>query len=261
MNAISIKNANLYLGRKQILFDINLNIKKGQHAFILGPNGAGKTTLTRMLLGYLWPKHGAQIEVLGNTYGNCDISEVRKKISWISPYLLNWVNSGHWTVRETVLSGKDSTIGLYRKIAPAEEEYVVKVLEKLNIERYLNKKYNDLSSGEQVKVLIAKALYSKSEIMILDEACVHLDIKSREQFLSTVKSLADSKSSPTIIFVTQRIEDLTSIFDYGYVMKNGSVVAEGQRSDILTENKLINVFELPIKLVYSNNGRVWPIVQ
>lgn len=258
--AVSVENADLYLGRKQILYNINLNIRQGEHCFILGSNGAGKTTLTRMILGYIWPKYGSKVTVLSNIFGHCDIFEVRKKIAWISPFLTSWISKGDWTVKQIVLSGKDSTIGLYRKTQPWEDEKVDAILSKLEINYLADKKFDVLSSGEQIKVLIAKALYSTPEIIILDEACVHLDIQSRENFLSTLKVIADSNKSLTIIFITQRIEDITPIFNSGVLIKDGKIIDSGSRKSILNESNLKKVFGIDLTLVCTKNDRYWPIV-
>ncbi|MCP4178489.1 MAG: ATP-binding cassette domain-containing protein [bacterium] len=258
---INIKDANLFLGRKQVLFNINWSIKQGEHWFILGPNGAGKTTLTRMILGYIWPKYGSEISILGNTYGKCDLFQVRKKIAWISPYLLKWTSNSKWTVQDVVISGVDSTIGLYRKATYDEVEKARKFLSVLDALKLIEKSFLDLSSGEQVKVLIARALMSEAKIMILDEACVHLDLKSREHLLEMLKNLAQSKNSPTIIFVTQRIEDIIPVFNKGMMVKNGKVLAIGNRDDILKVNNIENLFEMNVELVKTKRNRYWPIVK
>ena len=85
--ALVIKNATLKLEGNEILHDFNWRVERGEHWFILGPNGAGKTTLVKMILGMAWPLFGAEVCVLGNRYGACDITEVRKKVAWASPFL------------------------------------------------------------------------------------------------------------------------------------------------------------------------------
>ncbi|HJO95635.1 MAG TPA: ATP-binding cassette domain-containing protein [Victivallales bacterium] len=258
---VNIKDADLFLGGKQILFNVNWRVRHGEHWFILGPNGAGKTTLTRMILVYIWPKYGSEISILGNTYGKCDLFHVRKKIAWISPYLLKWTSNSKWTVQDVVISGVDSTVGLYRKATDDEIEKTKKFLTALDALKLERKSFLDLSSGEQVKVLIARALMSEAKIMILDEACVHLDLKSREHLLDMLKNLTQSKESPSIIFVTQRIEDIIPEFNKGMMLKNGKVLAIGNRDDILKVNNIENLFEMNVELVKTKRNRYWPIVK
>ncbi len=261
--AVDIKNADLFIGEKQVLFNINWQIEKGEHWFILGSNGAGKTTLTRMMLGYIWPRYGAEISVLGKTFGKCDLCQLRKRITWISPYLVSWTSNSKWSVQKVVISGVDSTIGLYRKATSEELSKSEELLYDLDFDvlKIKDKTFGNLSSGEQVKVLIARALMSEPEIMVLDEACVHLDLKAREHLLDIIEKFASRKSSPTVIFITQRIEDIIPLFNKGITIKNGRITASGLREDIITESNIKNLFELDVELVKTANGRYWPIVK
>jgi len=177
------------------------------------------------------------------------------------PYLLKWTSNSKWTVQDVIISGVDSTIGLYRKATDYEINKSSKLLSILGALKLIEKSFLDLSSGEQVKVLIARALMSEAEIMILDEACVHLDLKSREHLLDMLEDLTKSKDSPTIIFVTQRIEDIIPVFNKGMMLKNGKILAIGNRDDILTENNIENLFNMSVELVKTERNRYWPIVK
>ena len=253
---ISIRNADLVFGDRKILSGINWEVRRGENWFILGANGAGKTSLTRMLLGLVWPKYGAEITVLGNRFGSCDIFGIRKRIAWVSPFLQNWTSS-RWNALEVVVSGLDGTIGLYRKILPHERIRALHMMEILDSAKLADKPFEVLSSGEQVKILIARAMMTEPEIMILDEACVHLDIKSREFLLESVDAFARKPTSPSVIFVTQRIEEILPVFEMGLILKDGSILASGPRKEILSEVILSDAFGIGVKLHHSNNGRIW----
>ena len=260
-NIIEIQKADLFLDTKQILHDINWTIAPSEHWFVIGPNGSGKTTLTRMILGYIWPKFGAKVSVLGDTYGECDIFQVRKKIAWISPYLQNWTSSSRdYTAEEIIISGLDSTIGLFRKAKDEEIEQAKEILIKLDTENIFGKSFARLSSGEQIIVLLARALIKRPELMILDEVCAHLDLRNREHFLEIIDNFAKSDDSPVIIFVSQRIEDITEAFEKGLAIKNGRIISYGNKKDVLSEKSLKNIFDLEISLVRTHSGRYWPIV-
>ena len=83
--ALVIKNATLKLEGNEILHDFNWRVERGEHWFILGPNGAGKTTLVKMILGMAWPLFGAEVCVLGNRYGACDIPQKSRVGEPVSP--------------------------------------------------------------------------------------------------------------------------------------------------------------------------------
>ncbi len=258
--AIEIKNANLFIEGRQILTDLNWQVKNGEHCFVLGPNGAGKTTLTRMLMGYIWPMYGAEISLFGNRYGTCNIFELRKNIAWVSPYLGKWASAATLNVLDVILSGVDSTIGLFRHPSKSETEKALNFLSVLDCEYLADKLFLNLSSGEQVKVLIGRSLMTNPRLMILDEACAHLDLKSREFLLNTVAKLSKINNSPVIIFVTQRLEDIIPELETGIIIKNGRIVKSGNRDQILTEENLQLAFDIPIKIVKTDNGRLWPII-
>ena len=262
MNIINIENARVFLSGREILKNINWQVKRGERCFILGANGAGKTTLVRMLMGYAWPLFGARVEVLGHRFGTVNLQEVRRRIAWVSPLMHQWLNSErNWTGREMVLSGPDATIGLFRDPTPEEEERAASLLRSLRAEELADREVNTMSSGEQVKVLLARALMTDPELMILDEPSVYLDIAGREFLLHTIAELASSHPQLTIIFITQRIEDILPEFSRGMILRQGEILSYGERNDVLTEENLRRTFDLDIRLIHAANGRLWTVIE
>ena len=259
--ALVIRNATLKLEGNTILHDFNWTVERGERWFVLGPNGAGKTTLVKMILGMVWPLYGAEIRVLGSRYGACDISEVRKKVSWVSPFLsVRTTGCDHrWTALEIALSGLDSTIGFYRKPLDLEVELALAALDRMGAKHLADRHYDRLSSGEQIKTLIARALIGHPELVLLDETCVHLDLSSREYLLSAVDDLARSAEAPTMIFITQRIEEITAAFTKGMILDAGRILSIGSRAEILNAQNLSAAFGMKILLHERPDGRFWPL--
>ncbi len=259
--AINIEKAQVYLSGREILKTISWQVSRGERCFILGANGAGKTTLVRMLMGYAWPVFGAKVEVLGARFGQVNLQELRKKIAWVSPLMHQWLGSDRdWTGREMVLSGPDATIGLYREPTELEEARAADLLESLRASDLAHRAVKLMSSGEQVKVLIARALMSSPELMVLDEPSVYLDIAGREFLLKTIEHLADAHPELTIVFITQRIEDILPLFATGMILKDGQIIAHGPRENILTQAQLSETFDLPIRLIEGKEGRLWSVI-
>lgn len=253
---ISIRNATVYLDQIAVLSDVSWQVVKDRHTFVIGANGSGKTTLMRLTLGYVWPVFGAEVKVLGSVYGHCDLFEIRKRVAWVSPFLQNWT-SARWKAREVALSGFDGTVGFFRQPTSLERDRAEEVMEYLGCVHLSEKQFTHLSSGERMNVLLARALVTKPQLMILDEACVHLDLKSREQALEILENLAADADAPTLVFVTQRVEDLTPCFTHGMALKSGRVVADGPREDVIREDILSNVFDVPVRIESTPNGRYW----
>lgn len=255
---IKVKNANVYLGDNLVLRDINWQVKRGEHWFILGANGAGKTTLVKLLMGYVWPLFGASIQVMGRQYGEIDLAEIRRHLAWVSPGFQQYA-SLEWTGMEMVISGIDGTLGLFRKPLRAEKTLAKKVMLKLGCFNVSERKMKQMSSGEQVRIMISRALICNPAILILDEACMHLDFKGREMLLDTLDRLAGEKDT-TIIFITHRLEEILPVFGHGMIMRDGMIVASGTREKIITTEVLQKTFEININLCYSANGRIWPML-
>lgn len=258
--AVNVENMKVSLSGKEILHNISWKVRRGAKYFILGANGSGKTTLVRTLLGYIWAHYGANIEVLGNKYWHCDVNEVRKLIAWVSPFFQKTVE-GATTGVDVILSGKTGTLGFFRAATSDELEEVKNLLVSMNGLHLANKDFSKMSSGEQMKILVARALISSPELMIFDEPSVYLDIAERENFLRIVDRLAKERDDLTIIFISQRIEDILPSFSEGMILKNGQIEVEGQRDEILTSTTLKKAFGVDIRLIKTENGRLWSVVE
>ncbi len=239
--AVNVENARVYLGGHEILHNISWQVQRGERCFILGANGAGKTTLVKVLMGFAWPLFGARVQV--------------------RPFMHKWLEAGAWNGRDMVLSGPDGTIGLLREPTPEEEEKAAGIMKSLKAQHLMDRPVVAMSSGEQVKVLIARALMTNPELMILDEPSVYLDLAGREFLLKTIEELAETRPDLTIVFITQRIEDILPVFNRGMILKSGEIVAHGSRDEVLTEENLKDAFELDIQLIKTEKGRLWTVIR
>ncbi|MDD3154878.1 MAG: ATP-binding cassette domain-containing protein [Victivallaceae bacterium] len=259
-NAIRVAHSTVFLGEREILHDLNCTIHRGDRCFILGANGAGKTTFVKMLMGYAWPVYGGEVEVLGHRFGTVNLIELRKKIALVSPFLQQWTD-GETKGIELVLSGLDGNLGLFRKVTTEERELALGVMERLHCEHLANQSMYSMSSGEQVKILIARALMSNPEMVVLDEPSVYLDIAGREFLLNAICEMARSRPELTMVFITQRIEDIMPEFSTGMILKSGRIFVEGSRREVLTEKNLCESFGVNIRLLEGRNGRLWSVVE
>lgn len=260
-NVIKVQNATYKIGGRVILNNINLEVQKGERCFLLGANGAGKTSLVKILMGYAWPLFGAKIEILGHEYGNVNLAELRKEIAWVSPFIHEWMSDPERTGMEMVVSGIDATIGVYRAISEEEKARARELLKQLRGEKLYDQRLCTMSSGEQVKVLIARALITRPKLMILDEPTVYMDITGREFLLKTIEEMAQNRPELTILFITQRIEDILPAFNRGIILKQGEIAARGNREEILTEARLKEAFDYDIRLIHTASGRLWTVIE
>ncbi len=250
---IHLENILLYRNGKTILRNITWSVEKAQHWAILGLNGSGKTTLLKVLNGYLWP-NGGSIEVLGQTYGKVDIREIRKSIGWVSAAMIEEFDRRDPAI-EIVLSGKYGAIRLFEKVKERDIQEGVAMLERFGIASLANREFEYLSAGERQRLQIARALMAKPEILILDEPCTGLDVIEREHLLQTMAQVA-ADGNITLLYVTHHVEEVLPCFSHVLLMREGEIFAQGERSELLTEQVLSNFFRHSLTIQYEND-RAW----
>jgi iron complex transport system ATP-binding protein len=238
--------------KQVILDDIDWTVQPGENWVLFGPNSAGKTTLLKIITGYAWATSG-QVQVLGETFGHTDITQLRKRIGWVSKSL-EWLVHGDDPAIEIVLAGAFAGTVLWKESGPAEEARAMELLATFGLDGASERPYGVLSQGEQEKVLIARALMPEPALLILDEPCAGLDIASRERFLADVAVFA-ATTNISIIMVTHHIEEVDpAVFGRALVLKQGQVFATGQVEEIFTGDLLSALFGMLIELE-QHNGR------
>lgn len=157
---------------------------------------------------------------------------------------------------DVVVSGYYATFGIYDEPTREDRERAAELLDFLGCSDVADQKYDILSQGEKQKVLIARAMMARSEILILDEAAAGLDLSAREVLLDSIEWLAGQPGGPTLVFVTHHIEEVVPSFTHALVLKRGRVLAAGPKSEVLTDQILTEAFGLPIE-VDARHGRFW----
>lgn len=240
--------------KKEILTDINWQVKKGEHWAVFGLNGSGKTTLLNMVNGYIWPTTG-KVTVLDKPFGKTDIRELRKSIGWVSSSLQERIN-GRQLTQDIVVSGKFASIGLYEEPNKEDFERAYEIMEKLHGQHLIDRTYETCSTGEKQRILIARALMASPKLLILDEPSSGLDFLAREELMITINDLASQADAPTIILVTHHIEEVLPEFSQALLLQKGRVFGQGKREDIFNSESLSRFFEKPVQVEWSNN-RAW----
>lgn len=237
MNSEIIQASNLYLqsGKKFLLRNINWTVQKGEHWLIFGMNGSGKTTLLSMVAGFKQPTKGT-LKVLGATYDNDNIFSLRKKVGWVSSsFFDNYLSQE--PALEIVLSGLFGTLGIRYNITDQDVRKAKALLRELRLEDKINAPFYLMSKGERQNVLIARALITQPEILVLDEPSTGLDIYAREHMLNTVRDLAESQQV-TIIYVTHYPEEIQPFLNKTLLMRDGQVFAQGNTDKIVTSTTI-----------------------
>jgi iron complex transport system ATP-binding protein len=248
---LSVESLRIERSGTVILRDVNWRVQRGEHWVILGANGSGKTSLLSALTGYLMPTNGV-ISVLGETYGQSDWRELRKKIGLVSSSIRQMMSDDELAL-ETVASGKYAMIDFWGRVTRTEKAEAHRLLKLIECEYLAAREWRVLSQGERQRVLVARALMAKPRVLILDEPCAGLDPAAREHFLQFLQRLGAQKNSPTLVLVTHHVEEIMPVFSHVLVLKNGAVLAAAKKTDALTSKKLTAAFGTRMQLRRTGN--------
>lgn len=254
---ICLDNVYFIRDKISILHDVSLHVTRGQHWAIIGQNGAGKTSLVSIINGYHWPSNG-YAEVLGSKFGSVDLRDIRRHIGECSSEIRNMIHGWEPTCK-IVLSGKFGSIGLYE--TPTREDYARAdhLLDFFGLSNLKDRTFESLSIGEQQKIILARALMPEPSLLMLDEPCAGLDLKSREELLDSMQKMIVSRDAPTLIFITHHLEEIIPGITHALALRQGRVVACGSKDDVLTNDVLSTTFDMHIE-VNKRSNRFWPIV-
>jgi zinc transport system ATP-binding protein len=175
IDLVSLKNINLSFSSKNILDNINLDIKKNDFITIVGPNGAGKSSLIRLIIGSLQPNSG---KIIRNK--ELKIAYVPQKMQ----------------INQTIPIKAEYFLKLNKKI---EEKSFKKIVNDLKIADFLHTQLNDLSGGQRQKILLAKALLCQPNLLILDEPAQNLDISGQLEFYNYITKLHQEKKTAILM--------------------------------------------------------------
>lgn len=252
---LAIENLTLQRDQKTILKNINWTIQRNEHWAILGANGCGKTSLLSALTGYLSPSSGT-IQCIGDDYGASDWNEVRKRIGMVSNSLTRRVPADEPAI-ETVLSGATAQLGYWTREKKQDTAKALRCLSKMKVRALADRIWGILSQGERQKVFIARALMANPELLILDEPCAGLDPVAREQFLINLQKLAQLKKAPSLILVTHHIEEIFPEITHVLLLKNGKVLAQGPKAEVLNSANLSKAFGSTVRIRKSPKQERW----
>jgi len=249
MQILDIQNAIVYRGRNRVFDDLNLRIEVGAHTAIIGPNGAGKTTLLKVLAREIYPS-GGKVNIYGKDRWN--VWELRKHLGIVSADLQQNY-SPHAQGSAVVRSGFYASIDTFghQTFTDNQIETADRLARELGIEHLCETPFSRMSTGEQRRHLLARALVHNPETLVLDEPTTGLDLTGQFQYLETVRELMNS--GKTLILVTHHIHEIPPEIDEVILIKKGEVLLKEKKDNALTDHYLSELFDVPVKVV-SNNG-------
>ncbi|MFA4945787.1 MAG: ATP-binding cassette domain-containing protein [Lentisphaeria bacterium] len=249
---VTMAGVRLWRGDTVILDGVDWAVERGRHWALVGPNGCGKTTLLKVLCGWLFPSEG-RVAVLGREFGSCVMAELRREIGWVTTSLVGMIPEGMVTLG-VVLGGGRNAFVLREEPTEGELEAARDHLAAVGCLERWELPYHQLSQGEQMRVLIARALMGEPRLLILDEPCTALDPVARDAFLGNVGELLARRPELTLVYVTHHLEEILPAVTEVLALRRGRVVASGGKEAVLTPATLERVFGRPF-VVRREGGR------
>ena len=238
---------------RAILDDVHWTVGPGDRWVVLGPNGSGKTTLLRVAGMRLLPTRG-MVEVLGQRYGRVDVRVLRQRVAFVSQALLRSFRATI-TALEVVLTGKYAALETWwQHYGPEDRDLARRLLEDAGLDGVAEHEFGVLSEGERQRVLLARALMSEPELLLLDEPAAGLDLGARERLVARLAELATDPATPPLVLVTHHIEEIPPGISHAALMRGGRMIRSGPADDVLTSEAVSRCFDVPVS-VHRGEGR------
>ncbi|MET9484606.1 ABC transporter ATP-binding protein [Streptomyces sp. NPDC087420] len=239
---------------RALVDDVSWSVKEGERWVILGPNGAGKTTLLNLASSYLFPTTGSA-RILGETLGKVDVFDLRPRIG-IAGVAMSEKLPKRQTVLETVLTAAYGMTATWQEqYDEVDEQRARAFLDRLGMTEFLDRRFGTLSEGERKRTLIARAMMTDPELLLLDEPAAGLDLGGREDLVRRLGRLARDPYAPSMIMVTHHVEEIAPGFTHVLMIRQGKVLAAGPMETELSSRNLSLCFGLP--LVVERTGDRW----
>jgi iron complex transport system ATP-binding protein len=250
---IALEGVAVRRGGRTILGPLDWTAAAGEHWGVAGPNGAGKTTLLRVVSAQMRPS-GGTAAILGGRLGRTPLHELRARIGLVEPALARRFYPQQRAL-DVVLTGAHGTILPDQEIPAATVDRARALLVEAGVEALEQRLFSSCSEGERARILLARALLTEADLLVLDEPAAGLDLPGRELLLGALERVLAQRPRLGTVTVTHHLEELPAATTHALLLRGGLVVAAGPVGDALTDETLSACFGLPLH-VERNGGRL-----
>lgn len=245
---------NLYTGydKKEIVKNINFNIKRGENLCIVGPNGCGKSTLLKSIANIL--EYRGNIKIDEKEVSELSRLELAKKIGLMSQMTQIYFP---YTVYDTVSLGRYAYLkGAFSRLSKEDTEIIVDSMKKVGVYELKDKMITELSGGQLQRVFLAKLFAQNPDVILLDEPTNHLDFKYQIELLENLNKWVKDNNK-IVIGVLHDLNLVQYFADKVLILQDGKEVEYGLPEEVLNSCKLNEVYGIDIKDFMMNILKKW----
>ncbi len=254
--AVRLENVSVVRNGAALLEDVSWEVGAGQRWALLGPNGSGKTTLLKVVGSSLWPTSGT-VEILGERLGQVDMRELRKRIAVVSASVSRTLRPG-LPALDVVLTGRHAALETWwNEYSDDDRREAGQLLTSAGFggEGFAERPFGLLSEGERQQVLLARALMSSPELLLMDEPAAGLDLGARERLLGQLAALAADPAVPPLVLVTHHLEEIPEGVTHAALMRGARLITSGVIDDVLTGAAVSEAFG--VEVTVDHRGARW----
>ena len=244
---LELRQVNVARGDRVVLQEVNLTIRTGEHVAILGPNGCGKSTLILAMSCQIYPivLPGMKERIFGRE--RWDLTQLRQHFGVVGTDLPG-ERTAVTTGLNAVVAGFFSASTLWPNLHVTEEMRVraVEALERMEALHLAQQLVGEMSAGEKRRIVIARALVHRPKQLLLDEPSNALDLAAQRELRETMRRLAAEGTG--LVLVTHHLGDILPEIERIILMRDGRIVGDGPREELLTEDRLSELFHAPVRI-------------
>lgn len=246
---------------RSVLSNVSLEVGISEKIFLMGPNGAGKSTLLKILAGMERPSSGKFIFGVGSDR-RPDVRALRRNVSLVSNSMVERFLGGT-TAIQVVLTGISGDLAPYwHSYSLGDEGRALEALASMGLSGKARQSFSLLSQGERQRCVIARSLMARSEVVLLDEPFVGLDLMAREELVQYLDRLSlPFNDLKAIVLVAHYPEEIPRSFTRALLLKDGSIAADGAVEEIVTSQRLSALYgrEMAVLSAYGRRMVVFPV--
>lgn len=246
-----LNNITAFRGDRKVLENFNLTLHEGESVAILGPNGCGKSTLLKLLTREIYHVDKPESSLLIKGQDRINLMQLREWLGVVSQDLQEFYTP-YTKGRDVVASGLLGAIGVHDhlQLTESQQQRVDEVIGQLGLAYLNDTMFQRLSTGQQRRLLLARALIHNPSTLIFDEPTNSLDLQASFELIATMRGLVQSGTN--LLIATHHVKEVVPEIERIIFMKDGQIIADGDKTTLLTAENLSELYGVKLKLMVQD---------